>query len=193
MAPSRCPRYFRSQQVQKWVLSVQFYATSHAVHSYTHPRTSAIIAISKINSYAMVEWNAQHSSRVWMSCWVVWSWFRKVVGLPQKFRDTCNRFPPLQQHHFCVPFPNCLRRHSNAARRCGMLRRGFYHSGCLRTLSRSTEIICCSIIHRCERKKRLKCFAVVFSFIKRKRQHTHTHTHTHHVKITTRVRNNFTN
>jgi len=50
-----------------------------------------------------------------------------------------------------------------------------YHFGCLRTLSRSTEIIARSIIRRCERKKRPKCFAVVFFFIKHKHQHTHTH------------------
>jgi len=45
-------------------------------------------------------------------------------------------------------------------------------------------VVCCSIIRRCERNKRLKCFTFVFSFIKRKHQDTHKH----HVNFNTRVR-----
>jgi len=94
----------------KMSLSVQFHVKSHSVHSCMHPRTSTIIVIGKINSCAMAEWNALHFSRVWMSCWVVWSWSRKhavkmrmMFGLSQECRVIRSRFRLLQRHHFCVP------------------------------------------------------------------------------------------
>ena len=94
----------------KKVLSVQFYVKSHSVHSCMHPRSSTMIVIGRISSCAMVEWNALHSSRVWMSCWVVWSWFRKhavkmrmMFGLSEECLVIRSRFRLLQRHHFCVP------------------------------------------------------------------------------------------
>ena len=73
---------FHSKRLLKLVLSVQLYVKLHSVHICMHPRSSTMIVIGRINSCAMVEWNALHSSRVWMSCWVVRSVSYTHLTLP---------------------------------------------------------------------------------------------------------------